>query len=138
MLNRLMMQMYKEAVEEEETKAIHVEVEAGWELLLRKDGDTKRYRDAPLKNVQTYLVQEMIFDFSRQNGVCEQALAGHVSGFLHKRLYRDDGLDPYYFKEDEQLEDKEDGEGENDDDNEEDDSRDEDGVSVDATSVDDE
>ena len=45
-----MMQMYKEAVEADDTHEMHVEVEEGWKLLLRKGGDPMRYRDALLKD----------------------------------------------------------------------------------------
>ena len=48
-LGQSMMQMYREAVEEDDTNEMHVEVEEGWKLLLRKGGDPRRYRDALLK-----------------------------------------------------------------------------------------
>ena len=50
MLGRSMVQMYKAAVEEDDTNKMHAEVEEGWKLLLRKDGSTRRYRDALLKD----------------------------------------------------------------------------------------
>ena len=48
-LGRLMMRMYREAVNEDDTNAIHAEVEEGWKLLLRKDGNLKQYCNALLK-----------------------------------------------------------------------------------------
>ena len=137
-LGQSMMRMYKEAVEEEENNAINVEVEEGWKSLLRKDGDAKRYRDALLKDECAYLVEGVISDFGKQHGVCKQALAGHVSCFLHERLYGGGGLDPYYSTEDEESEDNEDGEDENDDDNEEEDSSDAEGMTVDEAGMDEE
>ena len=84
------------------------------------------------------MVDRLIADFGRQHGVCEQALAEHVSGFLHKRLYGGDGFDLYHTTDDGGSEDNEDGEDESDDDNEEDDSSDGDGMTVEEASVDDE
>ena len=61
-LGRAMMEMYKEAVWEDENIAMHVEVEEGWKLLLRKDGNTRRYHDALLKDECAYLVEEAILN----------------------------------------------------------------------------
>ena len=49
-LGRLMMKMYKAVVKEDDTNEMHTEVEEGWRLLLRKDGSTRRYREALLKD----------------------------------------------------------------------------------------
>jgi hypothetical protein len=65
-----MMQFYKEAVKADDTNTIHVEVEEGWKLLLRKDGDTRRYRDALLKDECSHLVEDAIAEFGMQHGVC--------------------------------------------------------------------
>jgi hypothetical protein len=95
-LGRSMMQMYKAAVEEDDTHKIHAEVEEGWKLLLRKDGNPRRYRDAILKRQCGYLVEDAIAEFGLRHGVCKNALLSYVQGFLYRRLYEDDGRDPYY------------------------------------------
>ena len=115
-----------------------MDVEEGWELLVKKSGDPKRYRDALFKVECGYLVEDLIADFGRRHGVRGDALTGYVGGFLHKRLFSGDGLDTYYPSEEEQLDTNEDGEDENDEDDEEDDSSDEDGMTVEERSVDDE
>ena len=62
------MQMYKEAIEEDDTNKMHVEVEEGWKLLLRRGGDTQRYCDALLKDKCTYLVEDAIAEFGLRTG----------------------------------------------------------------------
>ena len=79
---------------------MHVEVEEGWKLLLKKGGDAKRYRDSLLKDECGYLVEDAIAGFGLQHGVCRNALSSYVQGFLYRRLYEDDGHDPYYSSED--------------------------------------
>ncbi len=50
-MDQLMMRKYKWAIdEEEETAKINAEVLESWELLVKKGGDTKWYRDALLKD----------------------------------------------------------------------------------------
>ena len=138
-LDQSMMRKYKRMVEEEgDTSAIIIEVEEGWELLVKKSGNPKRYRDALLKVKCGYLVEDLIADFGRRCGVCGDALTGYVGSFLHKRLFSGDGLDAYYPSEEEQFDTNEDGDDENDEDNKEDDSSDEDGMTVEEASVDDE
>jgi hypothetical protein len=104
------MQLYKEAVEENDTNKMHVEVEEGWKLLLKKGGDARRYRDALLKDECAYLVKGAIAEFGMQHGVCRDALSSHVQGFLYRRFYEGDGQDPYYSSEDLESEDDEEGE----------------------------
>ena len=100
---------------------MHAEVEEGWKLLLRKDGSTRRYRDALLKDKCAYLVKDAIAEFGMQHGVCRNALSSHVQGFLYRRLYEDDGQDPHYTLEDVESEDDEEEEDdENDDEGSED------------------
>jgi hypothetical protein len=94
---------------------MHVGVEEGWKLLLRKGGDTRRYRDALLKDKCAFFVKVAIAEFGMQHGVCRNALLSHVQVFLSRRLYEGDGQDPYYSLEDVELEDGEDGKDENDD-----------------------
>ena len=93
-LDQSMMRKYKwVVVEEGDTITIDVNVEEGWELLVKKSGDPKRYCDALLKVKCSYLVEDLIADFGRRHGVCHDALTDYVSGILHERLYRGDGLD---------------------------------------------
>jgi hypothetical protein len=110
-----MMQMYKEAVEEDDTNEMHVEVEEGWKLLLKKGGDARRYRDALLKDKCAYLVEGAIAEFGLWHGVCRNALSSYVQGFLYRRLYEGDGKDPYYTSEDVESDDGEEREDEIDD-----------------------
>jgi hypothetical protein len=107
-----MMQMYKEAVEEDDSNTIHVDVEEGWKLLLKKVGDAKRYRDALLKDECGYLVEDAIAEFGLQHGVCRNALSSYVQGFLYCRLHLGDGQDPYYSSEDVDSDDDKEGEDE--------------------------
>jgi len=123
---------------EGDTSGIGVNVEEGWELLVKKSGSPKRYRDAVLKFECGYLVEDLIADFWSQHGVCGDALTNYVGGFLHKRLFSGDGLDTYHPSEEEQLGTDEGEEDENDEDDEEDDSSDEGGMTVEAASMDDE
>ena len=71
MLGWSMIWMYKEAVEEDDTNKIHVEVEEGWKLMLRKGGNPWQYFDSLLKRQFGYLVEDAIAKFGRQNGVCD-------------------------------------------------------------------
>ena len=62
-----------------------------------KMGDNaRRYRDALLKYKCGYLVEDAIAEFGLRHGVCKNALLSYVQGFLYRRLYEDDGRDPYY------------------------------------------
>ena len=92
-----MMREYKRAVEEGgETNRINAEVLENWELLVKKYGDTKRYRDAFLKDECVYMVERAIADFGVQHGIDGQALTDYVSGALHERINgSNDGFDPY-------------------------------------------
>jgi hypothetical protein len=108
-----MMQMYKEAVKENDTIDIHAEVEEGWKLLLRKGGDPTRYQDALLKDECAYLIEDTIAEFGMRHRVCRSALLSHVQFFLYRRLYEGDGQDPYYsLAEDVASEDDKEGEDE--------------------------
>ena len=109
------MKMYKEAVEEDDTNEMHVEVEEGWKLLLKKGGDARRYRDAHLKGECAYLVKGAIAEFGMQHGVCRNALSSYVQRFLYRRLYEDGWRDPYYSSEDVESEDNKEGDDENED-----------------------
>ena len=92
MLDQSMMRKYKRVVEEEgNTSAINVNVEEGWELLVSKSGNPRRYRDALLKVECGYMVEGLIADFGRRHGVCGDALTDYVVSFLHKRLFGVDG-----------------------------------------------
>ena len=59
-----MMRKYKRAIdEEEETAEINTEVLENWELLVKKGGNTRRYRDAFLKDECVFVVVDAIADF---------------------------------------------------------------------------
>jgi hypothetical protein len=117
-----MMRKYKRVVEEEgNTSGINVDVEEGWELLVKKSGNPRRYRDALLKVECGYMVERLIADFGRRHGVCGDALTNYVGSFLHKRLFGGDGGKTYYPLEEEQWGTSKDGEDEIYEDNEEDD-----------------
>ena len=122
--------MYKEVLKADGTNGIHVEVEEGWKLLLSKNSDPKRYRNALLKGQCGYLVKDAIAEFGRENGVCDCALTVYVAGFLGGIVNDGDPADPHYsfleerLEEEEELEDKEDLDDDEDGDNE---SSDEDG-----------
>ena len=124
--------------EEGDTSGIDVNVEEGWELLVKKGGNPKRYHDAVLKVECGYLVEDLIVNFGRRHGVCCDALTDYVGGFLHCRLFGGDGLDTYYPSEEEQSDADEGEEDEDDEDDEEDDSSEDDGMTEEAASVDDE
>jgi hypothetical protein len=106
-LGQSMMQMYKDAVKEDDTNKMYAEVEEGWKFLLRKDGSTRRYRDALLKEKCAYSVKDAIAEFGMRHVVCRNALLSHVQGFLCRRLYEDDGQDPCYSLKDVESEDNE-------------------------------
>ena len=65
-------------------------------MLLRKDGNPRRYRDALLKRQCGYLVKDAIAEFGRQNGVCDRALTVYVADFLNGRVNIGDPTDPFY------------------------------------------
>ena len=84
-LDKLMMQKYKRAMkEEEEMTEINKEELGNWKLLIKKDGDTRRYRDAFLKDECVFAVEEAIYDFGREHGICRQALTHYVIGCLQR------------------------------------------------------
>ena len=97
-LDQSMMRKYERVVEEEEeTNEINTEVLENWEFLVKKSGDTKRYRDAFLKDECVYMVERAIADFGVQHGIYGQALTGYVSRALYVRINgSNDGWDPYY------------------------------------------
>ena len=112
------MQKYKRAMkEEDEATKINKELLGNWKLLIKKDGDTRRYRDAFLKDDCAFAVKDTITDFGMEHGICLQALTDYVIGALCESFdsRAGDGGWPYY-----PLEDDKDGE---------DDSNDEDGDS---------
>ena len=79
-----MMQEYKGVVEkEEDTSGIDANVEAGWELLVKKGGSPTRHHDAVLKVECGNLVEDLIANFGRRHGVCGDALTYYVGGILH-------------------------------------------------------
>ena len=96
--------------EGEETKEINAELLKNWELLVKKCGDTKRYRDAFLKDECVYMVERAIADFGVQHGIYGQALTDYVSGALYERINgSDDGGDPYCPSEGDEMVDWSDG-----------------------------
>ena len=105
-----MMRMYKRAVKEQEgTTNIDKEVLGCWEMLVKKGGDTDRYRVIFIKEGCSGSVKDTITDFGIEHGVSVQALMGYVIGFW-----------PYYPSEDDQDEedesDDEDGDSSEDED----------------------
>ena len=65
-----MMQKYKRAIDEEEgTAEINTEVLENWELLVKKDGNTRRYCDAFLKDERVFVVVDAIADLGLQHGI---------------------------------------------------------------------
>ena len=138
-LDKSMMQEYKRVVEKEgDLSGIDVNVEAGWELLVKKGGSPTRYHDVVLKVECGNLVEDLIANFRRRHGVCGDALTYYVGGILHDRLFGGDELDTYCPLEEEQSGTNEGEEGENDEDDEEDFSSSEGGLTEEAASVDDE
>ena len=117
-------------------------------MLVKKSGNPRRHRDAPLKVKCGYMVERLIADFGRRHGVCGDALTNYVGSFLYKRLLGGDGGNTYYPSEEEQSggtdedgedeNDEDDEEDENEEDDEEDDSSDEGGMAVKEASVNDE
>ena len=68
-----------------------------WELLVKKGGNTRRYRDAFLKDECVFVVVDAIADFGMEHGICHQALMDYVIGAIHERINgSSDGGDPYY------------------------------------------
>ena len=64
LLYQSMMQKYKRAIEEEKVTAkINAEVLENRELLVKKDGNTRRYCDAFLRNERVFVVVDAIADF---------------------------------------------------------------------------
>ena len=73
-LDQSMMWKYKRAIDvEEETAEINAEVLENWELLVKKSGDTRRYRDVFLKDECVYVVEEAIADFGVRHGIDGQS-----------------------------------------------------------------
>ena len=104
-LGQLMMRKCKRVVEEEgNTSGINVDVVVGWELLVKKSGNPRRYRDALLKVECGYMVEGLIADFGRRHGFCGDALTDYdyVGSFLHEQLFGGDGGNTYYPLEEEQ------------------------------------
>ena len=124
--------------DEGDTSGIDVNVEEGWELLVKKGGSPARYRDAVLKVEYGYLVEDLIADSGRRHGVCGDALTNYVGGFLHERLFGGDRLDTYHPSEEEQSDTNKGEEYEEDEDDEKDDSSEDGGVTVEAASMDNE
>ena len=71
-------------------------------MLVKKGGDTRRYRDALLKDKCVFAVEDAIADFGMEHGVCCQALMVYVIGALRARFDERDeaGGFPYYPSED--------------------------------------
>ena len=104
------MRMYKKAVkDEEETIEIHDEVLECWELLVKKGGDTDRYRVTFIKEECSEAVRDTITDFGIEHGICLQALTGYVIGSLQRGfIARNElGFWPYYPSEDDKAEEDE-------------------------------
>ena len=98
-LDQLMMQKCKKTIEEEEemTEWINVEVLEGWEILVKKGGDTKRYHDALMKDECVLVVEHAIADFRVQHGIDGRALTVYVIGALHEGFdEKDNDGDPCY------------------------------------------
>ena len=111
------MRKYKRTIDKEKgTVEINAEVLENWELLVKKDGDTGRYRDAFLKDERVFVVVDTIADFGVQHGIGSKALEDYVIGALHERTNRSgDGGDPYYSSEGDEAVDWSDGGGESED-----------------------
>ena len=70
LLYQAMMQKYKRAIGKEKgTSKINAEVLENWELLVKKDGNTRWYRDAFLKDERVFVVVDAIADFGLQHGI---------------------------------------------------------------------
>ena len=70
LLYQSMMRKYKRAIDKEKkTVKINAEVLENRELLVKKDGDTGRYRDAFLKDERVFVVVVSIADFGLQHGI---------------------------------------------------------------------
>jgi hypothetical protein len=79
---------------------IDVEVLENWELLIKKGGDARQYRDASLEDECVFVVVDAIADFGVQHRIGSQALPDYVIGALHEITNRSgDGGDPYYSSE---------------------------------------
>ena len=123
LLDKLMIQEYKREVNKEgDPSRIDANVEAGWELLVKKGGIPKRYHDAVLKVDCGNLVEDLIANFERRHGVSGDALTYYVGVILHNRVFGGDGLDTYRPSEEDQSGTNEGGGDETDEDDEEDDS----------------
>ena len=70
LLYQSVMQKYKRTIDEEKgTVEINAQVLENWEFLVKKDGDTGRYRDAFLKDERVFVVVDAIADFGVQHGI---------------------------------------------------------------------
>ena len=86
------------------TAKINAEVLENWELLVKKGGNIRRYRDAFLKDEFVFVVVDAIADFGGQHWIGSQALTDYVISALHERINRSgDGGDPYYPSEDDET-----------------------------------
>ena len=87
-----------------------------WEFLVNKGGDTRRYRNALLKDECVFVVEDAIADFGVQHGIGSQALTDYVIGDLHERINRvNDCGHLYYPLADDKTVDWSDGGGESED-----------------------
>jgi len=73
-------------MEEEMTTFLNVEVLEKWELLVKKGGDTTRYRDVLMKDECVFVVQRAIADFGVQHWIDGNALTDYVIGALHEKF----------------------------------------------------
>ena len=82
-LDKSVMREYKRVVEKEgDPSGIEANVEAGWELLVKNGGNTKRYHDAVLKVECGNLVEDLIAGFGRRHVVSGDALTYYMGVFF--------------------------------------------------------
>ena len=109
----------EEVQDEEEYKMsgfVNTKMLKNWELLVKKGGDTRRYRDAFLEDECVFVVVYAIADFGMEHGICRQALTDYKIGALHERINRSGYCrDPYYPSEDDKAVDWSDGGDESED-----------------------
>ncbi len=101
-LEQATMRMYKRMVEDDVERLIphlNAEVLEGWELLVKKGGDTTRYSNALMMQECVAAVEELIANFGVQHNIDGDRITEHVIHSLHGKFYNVDEVDdpqPYY------------------------------------------
>ena len=71
---------------------INTEVLEGWNLLVKKGGNTMHYCDVLMKHECVFVVDHAFGHFGVQHGIGGNAITDYVIGALHESFYeRDDG-----------------------------------------------